>query len=161
MVRSLPFPLVVASAGVLAALLFGCAVQPELVPPRPVADISIDVTGCTTDEIDIVVRPWTAWVARGRPLSWSTPADVDSVAIQAVDPAHWPFQWGPGSGEPSQQSRQQPPRQRRSARGGQPIQAGTVPANLPIGQSYRYRILVYCGGRVIDIDPDLMIRDPY
>lgn len=170
MSRSLRFPLVVFTAGAAAAL-FGCVVRPDLTPPAPVNDISIDITGCNTNQIGIIVRPWTAWVARGQPLRWTTPAAVDSVAIQAIDPTRWPFQWGPGQGlregpgqgqgQLQQAPRQQPPQQRRSARGGQPIQAGTVPADAPIGETYRYRILVYCQGRVLDIDPDLIIRDPY
>lgn len=155
MVRSQPVPLLVPVVAAMAALLSACAAPPAYDFARATLDtpISIDITGCYTDQIGIAVRPWTALVAPGDTVRWSTPAAVDSVAIEAIDPAHWPFRWADGQ-------QQEQPVQRRVALGGDSIQAGVVPLDAPIGEVYRYRILVYCELRVIDIDPDVMIEDP-
>jgi hypothetical protein len=136
------------AAGLLAMLVSCAPPRAGLAPPPAVEEISIQVSGCATDNIAIVVHPWTAYVERGRPLRWTTPATVDSVVIQATRPGQWPFEWA----QPGQP-------QRRAARGGAAIQAGAMRPGAAAG-SYSYRFLLYCDGRVIDIDPDIVIFDP-
>jgi hypothetical protein len=139
MARSL-FPITVA----LALALASCAMPPQpLAPPGPVTNIDVRIAGCATDQLQIVVRPWEAYVRRRAPLSWSleqSPA-VDSMVI--VPKGDWPFtEPRPSVGRPQQ-----------------PAQAGTVRQDAPMGR-YSYSMMVYCGTQVIDIDPDIVIRDP-
>jgi hypothetical protein len=143
-----------AAAAALVLLLATCAPppQPGVIYVQETDSVNIRVEGCTAESTLIEVNPWAVVVERGRPLRWTTNAGqqgVDSVAIQAVTPGHWPFPWA----QPGQA-------QRRVARPQQPtIQAGN--AGGPRGiVTYRYRILVYCDGRILDIDPDIIITDP-
>jgi hypothetical protein len=141
MARSL-FPITVALA--LALAVASCVMPPPpMAPPGPVTDIDVRIAGCATDQLQIVVRPWEAHVRRGAPLSWSlveSPA-VDSMVI--VPKGDWPFtEPRPSVGGPQR-----------------PAQAGTVRQDAPMGR-YSYSIMVYCSTQVIDIDPDIVIRDP-
>lgn len=152
----------VAALAVLAVLVTGRALPSQAhdsAAPAGVSQITIEVSGCETDSIAIVVRPWTAHVQRGRPLSWTTPAGVDSVVIEALQADRWPFAWERPGHRPEQPEHHRPA-PRRSARGGMPIQAGNVPAHAALG-TYSYRFLLYCGARVIDIDPEIIIFDPF
>jgi hypothetical protein len=163
MSRSPSVPVLAKASAVaaLAALVAGCApVTRDHPPPAPVDVISIQVSGCATEYIAIVVHPWTARVRRAAPLRWTTPAEVDSVAIQAVHDG-WPFPWpaAPQPTHPPQLRPPPPPRPRRSAPGGTPIQAGPITPGVPMGV-HSYRILLYCEGRVIDIDPEIIIFEP-
>lgn len=141
MARSL-FPTAVVLLLILAVA--SCAMPPQrLPPPGYVTNIDVRIAGCATDQLQFVVRPWEAHVRRNAPLSWSlvqSPA-VDSIVI--VPKGDWPFtQPRPSVGRPQR-----------------PAQAGTVRQNAPMGR-YGYSIMVYCGTQVIDIDPEIVIRDP-
>jgi hypothetical protein len=162
MSRSLSFPMwgpaAVIAAG--AALTAACAppVGDFAIPPVFTDSISIQVANCQTDYISIIVHPSTAHVQRNRDLRWTTPpppTGVDSVAIEAVHADHWPFPWETVQTRRGQRLPQPVPR--RSAAGGNPINAGTVPGTVRPGTQYSYRILLYCGDRVIDLDPDFIV----
>jgi hypothetical protein len=139
--------LTVLATGGLAfvVLLVGCATPggplTQVGKPPPVENITVTVSGCETDRIELAVRPWEAYVVGGRPLRWTVPQGVDSMRV--VPKGDWPFPGQPPVGLP-----------------GVPIQAGNVNANAPIGNRYSYSIIITCGGRVIDIDPDIIIREP-
>jgi hypothetical protein len=162
------------TAGTIAvgALVFACAPPPGpfVTPPGPTQVVSIQIAGCETDYVSIFVNPWTAYVRRGQSVRWTTPgpAEVDSVAIEPVHAHLWPFPWGQADDgqspeqqgllrEELQRPGQVPPGiPRRSAAAGDTIPSGPLSETALPGQRYRYRILVYCGARVIDIDPDVM-----
>jgi hypothetical protein len=142
MARSL-FPIGLAVALALAVTM--CTMPPQPLAPRgPVQNIEVRVGGCATDQIQIVVRPWEAHVRRGDPLSWTLDqptTGIDSMVI--VPKADWPFtEPRPSVGRPQM-----------------PARAGNVRQDAPMGH-YSYSIMVYCDGRVIDIDPEIVIRDP-
>lgn len=157
MFRYLPTPLpVLAGLVCLVPMALACATPgPQPAPPTPTDVVSIQTTGCETDYVSIVVDPWTAYVRRGQPVQWTTPASVDSVAIEPVHADLWPFEWEVPADRPD--ARQRQPAPRRVAPGGQPIEAGTVPETALPGQRFNYRILLYCGARTLDIDPDFII----
>lgn len=111
-------------------------------------DIYVTVNGCGTDSIYIKVDPWVAPVQRGQPARWHPPEEgIDSMVVQAKDPHAWPFQWAPPGRA-----------QRRPTLPGRALQAGVARGRHQ--ERYAYSILVYCGGRVIDIDPEVVIVDP-
>jgi hypothetical protein len=127
----------------LGTLLVGCmAVGPRnhLVQPRPPVNIDVTATGCGSDHVVLAVDPWEARVRRGQVVQWPVPAEADSMRI--VPKNDWPFPALPPTGT------------RRGT-----IRADTLRANTPVGRPYRYSVVLYCSGRVIDIDP-ILIRDP-
>jgi hypothetical protein len=130
----------VAVAAVLGTVLVGCAAPVNEMTPRPPVDIAVTATGCATEHMTLAVDPWEARVRSRQAVRWSVPADVDSMRV--VPKNGWPFPARPPVGAP---------------RGW--IQAGTILATTPVGQRYPYSVLLYCDGRVIDIDP-IIIRDP-
>jgi hypothetical protein len=158
MSSSTSYPVLTGAATVaaLATLLAGCAApaRDQAVPPPATETITIQVSGCQTEHITIAVDHWYARVSRlGRPLRWINPprgSGVDNVIIEAKG-VDWPFADGWEQGPEG--------RLRRSAGPGEVIQAGPVRPNAP-ARAYPYRILLRCGGRVIDIDPEVEIFDP-
>jgi hypothetical protein len=115
---------------------------------QPTSTVEVEITDCAGDSVSIRVSPWVANVRQGDPLTWSTSAEgADSVAIQAKDPGQWPFEW-----EGQRQRMARPP--------GEEIAAGNATRG-EVGRTYRYHIVVYCGGRILDIDPDIVVRNPW
>jgi hypothetical protein len=135
----------VLSTAALAVVLAGCAMPRPVLPwalPTPVSDIAVDVHGCGTESMSFAVRPWEAHVRRGSPLRWTIPAGVDSMRIAPKSPGQWPFPGPPSVGRPNL-----------------PVQAGRVLGTAPIGHRYSYDVVLYCLGRIVTIDPDIIIRD--
>jgi hypothetical protein len=135
------FPIALVFIGAVAAAT--CAMPPPgMAPPPYVTDIDVRILGCATDQIQIVVRPWEAPVRRGAAVSWPIDAPgIDSLVI--VPKGDWPFtEPRPSVGRPNV-----------------PARAGNVRQDARMGR-YSYSIMVYCEGRIIDIDPEVVIRDP-
>jgi hypothetical protein len=114
---------------------------PAKAPPVDVM-IKVDVKGGETDHVEIAVSPWEARVLRGADVSWDVKG-VDSIEITPKDASRWPFPGTPSKGKP-----------------GQPARAGRVRPDAPLKSSHSYDIRVVCGSRTIDIDPEIVIRDP-
>jgi hypothetical protein len=115
---------------------------PTEAPPHAV-EIQVRITGGETDHMEIAVSPWEARVRPGAEVSWAVAEGVDSITITPKDASQWPF--------PGNQSQGRP---------GQPARAGRVRQDAPPHHRYGYNIRVVCGSRTIDIDPDIVIRDP-
>jgi hypothetical protein len=108
--------------------------------------IRIEVTGCDTDSVGLAVRPWSARIDRRfqGEITWEL-TGADSFSIVAVDT---PRPWPPGLGKPAP----------GTGAANRPIRLAYQPP-IPFGV-YHYRILLWCGGRIMDIDPDLVPREP-
>jgi hypothetical protein len=141
------------------ALLTSCQRTPEPPPPpdtpgtqvtsaRMEEDqvVRIEVTGCATDSIGLAVRPWRARIDRrfAGELQWEL-AGADSFSIV---PNQTPAPWPPGLGQPAP----------GKGAANQPVSL-TYQAGIPFGV-YHYRILLWCGARFFDIDPDVVPREP-
>jgi hypothetical protein len=105
--------------------------------------IKIDVRGGESDHVKIAVSPWEARVLPGADVSWDVDPGVDSIEITPKDASRWPFPGSPSKGKP-----------------GQPARAGRVRPDATPKSRYSYNIRVVCGSRTIDIDPEIVIRDP-
>jgi hypothetical protein len=103
--------------------------------------IKVDVQGGETDHVTIAVSPWEARVLPGADVSWDVDPGVDSIEI--TPKKEWPFEKKRCEGKP-----------------GQPARAGRVRQDAPPKSRYSYNIRVVCGSRTIDIDPEIVIRDP-
>jgi hypothetical protein len=106
----------------------------------PVSEVTVDITGCGTETVRVVVDPWVARVVPGRAFSWVASGDMDSMTIRHKD-GDWPF-----------------PAQLPAGRPGSPIEAGQPQGNG--NQRGSYEILVECGGTVLEIDPWIILREP-
>jgi hypothetical protein len=115
---------------------------PAKAPPVDMK-IKVDVKGGETDHVKIAVSPWEARVLPGADVSWDVDPGVDSIEITPKDASKWPFHGTPSKGKP-----------------GQPALAGRVRDDAPPNGRYSYNIRVDCGSRIIDIDPEIVIRDP-
>jgi hypothetical protein len=127
---------------VAGALMVGCvAVTPmHSLPPSPAVTVLVTATGCGTDHVTLAVDPWEARVRRGQEVQWPVPAEADSMGIMPKE--EWPFPTLPA------------PASRRGV-----VRSDTLRANTPVGRPYGYNVVLYCGTRVIDLDP-VVIRDP-
>lgn len=106
----------------------------------PVSEVTVDITGCGTDTVRVVVDPWVARVVPARPFSWVASGDLDSMTIRHKD-GDWPF-----------------PAQLPAGRPGTPIEAGQPQGAA--NQRGSYEILVECGGTLLEIDPWIILREP-
>ncbi|HSJ05630.1 MAG TPA: hypothetical protein VK936_02935 [Longimicrobiales bacterium] len=126
----------------------GTAVTAQDTAARMAEDrlVRIEVTGCDTDSVGLAVRPWSARIDRrfGGEVQWEM-TGADSFSIVANET---PRPWPPGLGKPAP----------GKGAANQPIQLSYQPG-IPFGV-YHYRILLWCGTRFFDIDPDLIPRDP-
>jgi hypothetical protein len=111
--------------------------------PPPAVEITVRISGGETDHMEIAVSPWEARVLPGAEVSWDVAEGVDSITITPKDASQWPFPGNQSSGRP-----------------GQPARAGRVRPDAPPHRHYSYNIRVVCGSRTIDIDPEIVIRDP-
>jgi hypothetical protein len=118
------------------------AVEQELdrILGGPVSEVTVNITGCRTDTVRVIVDPWVARVAPGRQFSWVADGDLDSLTVRHKG-GDWPF-----------------PAQLPAARPGDSIDAGQPQGAA--NQRGSYDILVYCGGRVLEIDPWIILREP-
>jgi hypothetical protein len=118
------------------------AVEQELdrILGGPVSEVTVDITGCGTETVRVVVDPWVARVVPGRPFRWVASGDMDSMTIRHKD-GDWPF-----------------PAQLPAGRPGSPIEAGEPQGGA--NQRGSYEILVECGGTLLEIDPWIILRDP-
>jgi hypothetical protein len=128
---------VTVAAGTLMA---GCVAPVQTVATRPPVTVVVTATGCGTDHVTLAVDPWEARVRRGQEVRWPVPAEADSMRI--VPKQEWPFPTLPA------------PATRRGV-----VRSDTLRANTPVGRPYGYNVVLYCGARVIDLDP-VVIRDP-
>jgi hypothetical protein len=134
---------VTVAAGTLMA---GCAsVTPIQVTPVQSMDqnavtVVVTATGCGTDHVTLAVDPWEARVRRGQEVRWPVPAEADSMRI--VPKEEWPFPAPPATAP------------RRGM-----VQSGTLQASTGVERRYRYSAVLYCGARVIDLDP-VVLQDP-
>jgi hypothetical protein len=128
-------------------LMAGCApVTPAQVTPVQSMDpqdavtVLVTATGCGTDHVTLAVDPWEARVRRGQEVQWPVPAEADSMRI--VPKEEWPFPAPPATAL------------RRGV-----VQSGTLQASTAVERRYRYSAVLYCGARVIDLDP-VVLQDP-
>jgi hypothetical protein len=128
---------VTVAAGTLMA---GCVAPVQTVATRPPVTVVVTATGCGTDHVTLAVDPWEARVRRGQEVRWPVPEEADSMRI--VPKKEWPFPTLPA------------PATRRGV-----VRSDTLRANTPVGRPYGYNVVLYCGARVIDLDP-VVIRDP-
>jgi hypothetical protein len=130
---------VTVAAGTLMA---GCVpVTPtQSLAPQAVVTVLVTATGCGTDHVTLAVDPWEARVRRGQEVQWPVPAEADSMRI--VPKEEWPFPALPATAP------------RRGV-----VQSGTLQATTAVERRYRYSAVLYCGARVIDLDP-VIIEDP-
>jgi hypothetical protein len=108
--------------------------------PATVETIEINIEGCGTDTIRVVVDPWEAHVVRGRDFAWVVggQANSDSVRIRHR------------TGQP-----QLPDLPAAAAGGRITVQGGL--AGAP-GDRIQYDIIARCGNQMLIIDPDIVIR---
>jgi hypothetical protein len=103
--------------------------------------VTVAVTGCGQSDVSIRINPWQAHIAPGDSLSWNH-SGADSVMISPVTQG-WPF---PGASP-------------RAARGAQARAGALARGRARAGQRFSYEIVMYCAGRVIKIDPDIVIDE--
>jgi hypothetical protein len=130
---------VTVAAGTLMA---GCVpVTPvQSMAPQDAVTVLVTATGCGTDHVTLAVDPWEARVRRGQAVHWPVPAEADSMRI--VPKEEWPFPTLPA------------PATRRGV-----VQSGILQASTVVERRYRYSAVLYCGARVIDLDP-VILQDP-
>jgi hypothetical protein len=123
-------------------LMAGCVPDTSIQSGAQEAAVTVLVTatGCGTDHVTLAVDPWEARVRRGQEVQWPVPAEADSMRI--VPKEEWPFPALPA------------PATRRGV-----VRSDTLRAGTPVGRPYGYNVVLYCGARVIDLDP-VVIRDP-
>jgi hypothetical protein len=123
----------------------GAAVQDTSARMAEDRVVRIEVTGCDTDSVGLAVRPWSARIDRRfqGEVTWEL-AGADSFRIVPREdgPGKWPL------GQPTP----------RTGAGNRPVRVNYQPP-IPFGV-YHYRILLWCGGRFMDIDPDVVPREP-
>jgi hypothetical protein len=136
---SIRYAVVTVAAGTLMA---GCVPGPPIqaLAQQGAVTVLVTATGCGTDHVTLAVDPWEARVRRGQEVQWPVPAEADSMRI--VPKEEWPFPALPA------------PATRRGV-----VRSDTLRASTPVEQRYRYSAVLYCGGRVIDLDP-VVIQDP-
>jgi hypothetical protein len=123
-------------------LMVGCVPGPPMqyVEARAAVTVLVTATGCGTDHVTLAVDPWEVRVRRGQEVQWPVPAEADSMRI--VPKEEWPFPAPPATAL------------RRGV-----VQSGTLQASTAVERRYRYSAVLYCGARVIDLDP-VVLQDP-
>lgn len=116
--------------------------RPDSNSRRPVTEIKVTLS-TRNDAVTVTVDPWEAPVKPGTSIEWTVDG-ADAIRIEPKDPGKWPFPGPPAPGNP-----------------GLPAKAGKVIQGLPNGKKYPYSILLTAGGRTIDIDPEVVIFDPF
>lgn len=127
------------------ALLFTGAPFARSAEPAERAPVDVTVSAtCTGNAVTVSISPWEARITRDDSVTWSLGGAADSVDIQPLNRGGraWPFQ------------RNNPGRARRSQR----ASSGRTRGNVQAG-TYAYQIILYCGGRRIVIDPEVIIED--
>jgi len=116
----------------------------------PVDRVNVTVSSCTPDRFEMEVDHWVAPVSPGRqPLQfqWTMERtdEVDAFEIRPVDTEDrpWPFD-RPG------RPQDVPPHA--------PMNMTIPPAGEIEPGRYNYAIVIHCGDRVYDIDPEIWIR---
>lgn len=127
------------AAGALVALGFRGGDAPGAVEQRAPVRVSVSVTNCERDTVTFTVSPWQARVGPDDDLAW-TQSGTDSVAIRPLT-SGWPF----------------PTANPRAARGALASAGRLARGRAQEGQVFSYEIIVYCGDRVLRIDPDIII----
>jgi hypothetical protein len=123
-------------------LVLSCAQPPRSIFPQPVERVQITISDCTGNAPSLAVYPWSAGVSQRIPrLEWRMQG-AESFSIVPKDPNNWPF----------------PPPAPQNGTPQTPVGI-TIPPGLNTGAVYQYRILLRCGARVYDIDPDIIITD--
>lgn len=113
--------------------------------PTPRESVEVKVK-CDANSFSLVVDPWHVYVRRERPLKWVLDGPAGStMEIKPQDATKWPL----GATLPLPQATPNKPT----------INAGNVNKNATVGSTHKYSILIECGGRTFDIDPDIYIFD--
>lgn len=127
--------------GTLAALGLRAGEAVPADAARAPVRVSVAVTDCQEDAVTITVSPWQAQVAPGDDLAW-TQTGADSVAIEPTTPG-WPF----------------PAPNPRAARGALASAGALAAGRAPAGRVFNYGITLFCGDRVLRIDPEIIIGE--
>lgn len=109
---------------------------------RAPVQVSIAVENCGADAVTITINPWQARVGPEDDLTW-VHSGADSVMIEPVTRGNWPF----------------PTANPRAARGAAASAGRMTRGRAQVGQVVQYAIVLYCGGRMLRIDPDIIIGD--
>lgn len=116
----------------------------------PVEQVNITVTSCTPDRFAMEVDHWVAEVElrpQAYQFQWTMDRtdDVDAFEIvpHGTEERPWPL-------DRPQRRPQQPPHS--------PVSVTIPPAGEVERGAYHYRIVIHCGDRVYDIDPEVWIR---